>query len=296
MLLGAHESIAGGYTRAVDEGVEDGCACIQVFTKNQTQWRDPVVSDEACARFVEARRAAGIAVVMSHGSYLVNLASDNGETRRRSLEALRAELARCARLGVDYLVIHPGAHMGQGEERGLALVAEGLGALLGGAGGGGGGGTQLLLETTAGQGSSIGCRFEQLAWIIAHAGVGERIGVCLDTCHADAAGYRMGTRAEYEATMGELDRVVGLSRLKAFHLNDSKKAHGSRVDRHEQIGKGTMGLTPFGLLLGDPRFASHPGVLETPPLPGGERGYKENLSVLRGLAPKIDRKRKRNKS
>jgi deoxyribonuclease-4 len=280
MLLGAHESISGRLGRAVEDAVEDGCECVQIFTKNQTQWKDPELDDDQVSRFREARARAGIQAVLSHESYLVNLASDNGLTRRRSLQALLREMERCERLAVDYLVMHPGSHMNQGEQRGLALVARGLGRVLGRFPRAR---TKILLEITAGQGTSLGCTFEQLAWIMRHAPGGRRLGVCFDTAHAFAAGYDFRTRKGYRETFAAFDRIIGLRRLMAFHLNDSKKDLGSRVDRHEHIGRGFLGLEPFRMLLRDRAFGRVPAVLETPPLADGSRGFRKNLKALRRL-------------
>lgn len=281
MILGAHESISGSYLRAIEEGLEDGCESLQLFTKNQTQWREPQVDGGRCEEFRRERRKAKIKSVMGHTSYLINLATDNPETLRRSLEALELELQRCDRLGIEYLVMHPGAHMGQGEERGLELIAAGIGVVLEKLQGAG---TRILLETTAGQGSSLGHSFEQIAWLLEHTPGSERMGVCLDTAHAYAAGYDIKTSGGYKKTFDDFDRIIGLKKLLAFHLNDSKKDLGTRVDRHEHIGKGFLGPEPFRRLLKDRRFARIPAVLETPPLPGGERGYRENLALLRKLA------------
>ncbi len=280
MLLGAHESIRARLTRAVEDALEDGCECVQIFTKNQTQWKDPELDEAQVSAFREARSRSGLGAVLSHDSYLVNLASDNAVTRRRSLQSLFSEMERCERLGVDFLVMHPGSHMRQGEEKGLALVARGLGRVLGRFPRAR---TRILLEITAGQGASLGCTFEQLAWILRHAPGGRRLGVCFDTAHAFAAGYDFRTRKGYRETFAAFDRVVGIERLMAFHLNDSKKDLGSRVDRHAHIGKGFLGLEPFRMLLRDRAFRLVPAVLETPPLAGGGRGFRQNLTVLRRL-------------
>jgi deoxyribonuclease-4 len=287
MLLGAHESISGRLSRAVEHGIEDGCECIQIFTKNQTQWKDPEIDEAGAAEFIEARTRAGIRTVLSHDSYLVNLASDNAVTRRKSLQSLFSEMERCERLGVDFLVMHPGSHMNQGEKRGLALVAQGLGRVLGRFPRAR---TRILLEITAGQGTSLGCTFEQLAWIMRRAPSGRRLGVCFDTAHAFAAGYDFRTRKSYRETFAAFDRIIGLGRLMAFHLNDSKKDLGSRVDRHEHIGKGFLGPGPFRMLLRDRVFRRVPAVLETPAWEDGSRGFRQNLACLRRLGQGSGRK------
>jgi deoxyribonuclease-4 len=280
MLLGAHESISGAYTTAVGDALEDGCECIQIFTKNQTQWKEPAVDEEKVLAFKAAREKAGIGPVLAHDSYLVNLASDNLETRRKSVEALLREMERCERLGLEFLVMHPGAHMGRGEGEGLELVAAGLGEVLAAFGKAR---ARILLETTAGQGSSLGCRFEHFAWLLKNTRGGKNLGVCFDTAHVFAAGYDIKSADGYEKTFADFDRIVGLERLLAFHLNDSKKDLATRVDRHEHIGQGKIGRETFRRLLRDSRFGSHPGILETPGLPGGERGFRENLLVLKKL-------------
>jgi deoxyribonuclease-4 len=281
MILGAHESIGGSYLRAIEDGLADGCESIQIFTKNQTQWREPEVDEARFEDFRRERRKAKIRFVMSHTSYLINLATDNPETLRRSIEALEHELRRCEKLGIEYLVMHPGAHVGQGEEKGLALIAAGIGGVLEQFKDAG---TRILLETTAGQGSTLCRSFEQIAWLLERTPGGGRMGVCFDTAHAYAAGYDIKSAAGYKKTFDEFDGVIGLEKLLAFHLNDSKKDIGTRVDRHEHIGKGFLGPEPFRRLLKDRRFAKIPAILETPPLPGGDRGYRQNLAVLRKLA------------
>ena len=280
MLLGAHQSIRGGFTTAVRCAVEDGCECAQIFTKNQTRWQEPVLDEAGINAFLDERHAAGLKIVLGHASYLINLASDNAETRRRSLNALLREMERCARLGLEYLVIHPGSHMGQGERRGLELVAEGLGEVLGQFPRSG---TRILLETTAEQGTSLGCSFEQLAWLLDHTRGAEAMGVCFDTAHVFAAGYDIRSAQGYSKTFAEFDRLIGLDRLAAFHLNDSRKALASRVDRHEHIGQGTLGRVTFRRLLRDKTFRGLPGILETPALPEGGRGFRESLALLRKL-------------
>jgi deoxyribonuclease-4 len=218
-----------------------------------------------------------IKVALAHDSYLINLGSPVAETLRKSLEAFADEMERCELLGIPYLVFHPGSHLGVGEAAGLQRVAASINRVLHQKKGAA---TQVLLETTAGQGTSLGYRFEQLAAILAEIEVEDRVGVCVDTCHLFAAGYDFRTRAAYDVTFHQLDQVIGLKRVKAFHLNDSKKTLGSRVDRHENIGKGELGLDPFRFLLNDPRFACLPMVLETP---GGNDAYRRDLKTLKGL-------------
>jgi deoxyribonuclease-4 len=280
--LGAHESIAGGFQTAIDLAEEDGCEALQVFTKVANQWKEPV-ADEAKARpFHEGVARLRLAPVLSHVSYLVNLCSDDAALRARSADSLAMELRRSETLGIPYVVLHPGAHKGQGEDVGVAQVAAGLDAAYARADADGRIAARILLEITAGQGSSLGHSFEQLALILGRARCAARLGFCFDTCHALAAGYDWTTEKGYADVFRSFDRAVGLDRLLAFHLNDSKKGVGSRVDRHEWIGDGEIGLEPFGRLVRDRRFAKHPGVLEIPPH-DDDRGYKQNLARLRKL-------------
>jgi deoxyribonuclease IV len=253
----------------------------KLLTKNSNQWDAKEFTDDDVRTFRRALRQTKLRFPMAHDSYLINLASPDDALFRRSVEAFVVEVQRAERLGLRYLVTHPGAHMGSGEEAGLARVAQGLGEVHRRCPGFR---VQVLLETTAGQGTSLGHRFEHLARILELVAEPDRLGVCLDTCHVFAAGYALAPEAEYRATFKEFDRVIGLSRLRAFHLNDSKKPHGSRVDRHEHVGRGHLGLEPFRLLVNDPRFRARPMVLETPKEgPDGEDMDAVNLGVLRGL-------------
>lgn len=280
-ILGAHMSIAGGYHKAVEIAARAGCDCVQLFTKNNNQWRAKPIAAEEADKFRAALGELKIAHPISHDSYLINLASPDDPLWRRSIEAFVVELERAEQLGIRYVVMHPGAYVTSSEAEGLARVIAALDevhaktpALS----------VCTLLETTAGQGSSLGWRFEHLAEIKQGVAAPERLGVCVDTCHLFAAGYPLGTRAEYEAAMNAFDALIGLGEIKAFHLNDSKKELGSRVDRHEHIGRGRLGLEPFRHLLNDPRFAQTPMYLETPK--GQENGVELdviNLQVLRGL-------------
>jgi len=279
MRLGAHESIAGGLYRAFDRARSVGCDALQVFVKSNRSWAVKPLIGEDIARFKASAAETGIHPVVGHASYLLNLASPDNALWTRSRDTLVVELQRCEALEIPYLVLHPGSHVGTGEEAGLARVTQGLGdvhAVTPGFR------TQILLETTAGQGSSLGCRFEQLAWLIEHAPQGERLGVCLDTCHVFVAGYELRTPGGYAATLEAFERAIGLERLKAIHLNDSKGDLGCRKDRHEHIGKGRIGLEGFRNLLNDPRLAHLPGLLETPK--GDDLCEdRENLAVLRSL-------------
>ena len=272
-------SVAGGLDRAFERGTQAACDAIQIFTRNSNQWAaKPIGQDEALA-FARARRHSGIGVVVAHGSYLVNMASPDPALRRRSIAALGREMDRCERLALDALILHPGAHMGSGETRGVRRVAAALDGVLKQQPRGK---VRVLLETTAGQGTSIGCRFEHLRDIIDGMEASGRVGVCIDTCHVFAAGYDLRTDAAYDEVMERFDRIVGLGRVGAFHLNDSRKGLGCRVDRHEHIGKGFLGLTAFRRLMNDRRFDGVPMLLETPKGPDNAADLV-NLALLRGL-------------
>jgi len=272
MLLGAHEGIAGGVSTAFSRAEADGADCLQIFTRNARGWAAKPLEDDEVSRFKdEARRTRK--PVAAHSSYLINCASSDRDIRRKSWDALSDELARCELLGIPSLVFHPGSHTS--EDEGLALVAEAMTRALTEVPGK----ARLVVETTAGQGTNLGWRFEQVAALrdAVPAAKRRRVGVCVDTCHVWAAGYDIASEEGYERTLDELDRVVGLQHLRAFHLNDSKKGLGCRVDRHEHIGAGTLGLEPFRRLVNDARFAEVPAFVET------EARFKENIEALRGL-------------
>jgi deoxyribonuclease-4 len=274
-LFGAHLSITGGYHNALLEAQAHGCATVQLFTKQPSHWAAKPIDEEQARLFADTLRQTGLRRVMGHDSYLINLASPDEEQRRRSIDAFVEEMSRAERLGLSYLVMHPGAHLDQGEEAGLARVAAALDEAHARCPGFR---VRVLVETTAGQGSTLGYRFEHLAFLLDHVAEGSRLGVCFDTCHVFAAGYALAPAELYEATMNEFDRIVGLRRIEAFHINDSVKGRGSRIDRHAHIGKGEMGREPFRLLVNDPRFREHPMVLELPP-----EGIDDDLAVLRSL-------------
>ncbi len=278
--LGSHMSIAGGLDRAPLRGKQVGCDTIQVFTKSNRQWRAKRISDQEVEAFKANLAATGIGPVVAHDCYLVNLAAPRRAVWKKSVAAFRVELERAERLGIPYLVTHPGSHAGAGEAEGLRRVTEALNALLAALPGAG---VRILLETTAGQGSSLGHRFEQLAAILAGVDQADRVGVCLDTCHVFAAGYDIRTRDGYRKTVEDLDACLGLRRLQAIHLNDSKAGLGSRVDRHEHIGEGRLGLAPFRRLLNDPRLRRVPMILETPKDDDFVAADRRNLARLRRL-------------
>ena len=261
--LGAHMSIAGGLPRAVDRAQATGCEALQIFTKSAGQWRARPLPPEEIALFRTRVDETGIRPVVAHNSYLINVAAAAPALRTQSILALAEELDRAESLGLDGLVMHPGSYTTGTEADGLKLIADGLAQILEARPHGR---TQILLEHTAGQGTNLGHRFEHLASILADLDGSPRVGVCLDTCHLLSAGYDICTTAGYRRTFRQFDRIVGIDRIKVFHLNDSKKPCGSRVDRHEHIGKGCLGLEPFRLILNDRRFAKLPMLLETPKL------------------------------
>jgi len=279
-LLGAHMSIAGGPHKAFGHIRRVGGEALQIFTKNQRQWISPQLPDQEVRLFHQQWQEWGPFPVASHSSYLINLASPQEESARKSIIAFADELERASQLSIPFVIMHPGAHLGKGAKAGLHLFVKNLDAAINLAQNAQG--VSVLLETTAGQGSSLGATFEEIASIIWKSGYPERLGVCVDTCHIFAAGYDFRTPASYEQTFAHFDRVIGLEKLKFFHLNDSKKPLGSRVDRHEHIGKGEMGISGFKLLLNDPRFKNHPMTLETPK--GKDLAEDiENLAVLKSL-------------
>jgi len=282
MITGAHESVAGGLHLGLEVAKLDGCGALQIFTKNSNTWREPELSPEKIAAFHAAHAAAGGIPVMAHTSYLINLGTADEALLKRSKDALVAEVARSSALGIDFVVLHPGAHLGVGDEVGIARVAESLQDVLARTEGQS---ARILIENTAGQGTSLGCRFEQIAGILEGVGAARadaRLGVCFDTQHAFASGYDLSTAAGYEETFRRFDDVIGLRRLRAFHLNDSKKPLGSRVDRHEHIGEGALGLQTFWRLVNDPRFATTPGVVETEPREGG-LPHRDEIALVNSL-------------
>ena len=286
--LGAHLSIAGGLPRAVDRAVASRCEALQIFTKSAGQWRARVLPPDEIAQFRARVERTGIQPVVAHNSYLINLAAADPALRAQSLAALGEELDRAEALGLLGLVMHPGSYTSGTERDGLDLIGDGLGAVLRARPRAK---TMILLEHTAGQGTNLGHRFEHLAAILARLDGSPRVGVCLDSCHLIAAGYDICSDDGYRATFEAFDRLVGIDRIRAFHLNDSKKPCGSRVDRHEHIGRGCLGLEPFRRLLNDPRFAALPMLLETPKLDTPESRRKSdadpwdlrNLRILRKL-------------
>ena len=278
--LGAHQSIAGGTPRAIERGLEAGCRVVQIFVKNSNRWVGRPLERPEARAFRSAARGAKFSRVVAHTSYLINLASPVAELRRQSIGALVEEIERCRKLGIPDLVYHPGAHCGEGEIAGVARISASLDEVFDRTGGAR---VRILLETAAGQGSCVGHRFEHLRDILGAVRVNRRVAACFDTCHVHAAGYDIVTREGYLETIAAFDRTVGLSRLAAIHVNDSKKPRGSRVDRHEHIGHGTIGRAGFRNLMTDPRLAGIPKFLETPK-DDTLVADRRNLAILRRLA------------
>ncbi len=278
-LLGAHMSIAGGVHTAFDRGEKIGCKTMQVFSKNSSQWYGKSLTEEDIRQYREKAKKSLITPVIAHDCYLINLCAKNALILKKSRDAFLDELQRCQALGIPYLNFHPGSHMGLGEKEGIQKIAESINLIhektkeFS---------VKSVLETTAGQGTALGYTFEHLQAIIELVEEKKRIGVCIDTCHVFAAGYDIGTEEGYEKTFHEFDEVIGLDRLVTFHVNDSKKELGARIDRHEHIGKGTIGIKGFSLLMNDQRFQEIPKILETPKSEDMHEDM-ENLKVLEGL-------------
>ena len=261
MLLGAHLSVAGGVDKAFDRAENLDCTSFQIFTKSNRQWKAKPLESQVIDRYHQRQAETGIEPVVCHASYLINIGASDGTVWDKSVNALLIELERCEQLKIPYLVLHPGAHMEQGVETGIARVVQALDlvhqrqpdyAV------------KIALEITAGQGTVLGSTFQEVAQMLADCRQSERLAVCFDTCHALTAGYEFRTPDNYQVMIDEFDRVIGLDRLKVIHFNDSEKALGSHVDRHAHIGEGCIGLAPFGYFLNDSRFKKVPFLLETP--------------------------------
>src|SRR3989440_2213372 len=287
ILLGAHMSIGGGVHTAIERGRSIKCTAIQMFVKNNMQWFARPLAPEEIRAFLEHRQRHELSSIFAHANYLINLAATNPQFLENSIRALSEELTRADQLELPFLVLHPGAHLGAGEEAGLEKIVASINRVFrkipkvk----------TKIVLETTAGQGSCLGHRFEQIAYIIEHVREPERLCVCVDTAHLFAAGYDIGHAAGVKKTFREFDRVIGRERLAAIHLNDSKTARGARVDRHQHIGQGLIGLDAFRFIMTERRFRKIPKVLETPK--GKElREDVANLKRLRGLSATRVRRR-----
>lgn len=280
-LIGAHTSTAGGIHKALLEGREIGATTIQFFTSNQKQWKGRPLTPEILDLWEKTRKETGLTQVMSHDSYLINLGCPRSENLLKSRQAFSEEIQRCVQLGVSYLNFHPGAALDSEVEQCLDIIVE---SLLGMQSFLEKGETCLLLETTAGQGSTVGHRFEHLAYIISRVQGKVPIGVCIDTCHIFAAGYDIRTSSAWEATLQEFDRIIGLPYLKAFHLNDSLKELGSRVDRHKPLGEGMIGWECFRFLMTDSRLRHLPKYLETP---GGAELWVTEIQRLKELSQRV---------
>jgi deoxyribonuclease-4 len=272
-------SISGGVDRALERGESIGCAVVQIFLKNSNRWVGKPIEAAEAEAFRTRLKSSSIRSVFGHNAYLINLASPKDDLFEQSISAMVDEIERADLLRVPFIVMHPGSPVGESDTWGLKRISEGVARIFAATPRSK---VQLAFENTAGQGSNLGHRFEHLAQLIADAPDPRRVGGCLDTGHAFTAGYEMRTRADYEATIGALDREVGLGFLKAIHLNDSKKDVGSRVDRHEHIGKGCLGLEPFRFLMNDPRLVEIPKSLETPKADDLHEDV-ENMAILRGL-------------
>jgi deoxyribonuclease-4 len=277
-MLGAHVSIAGGLHNAPHNGKAGACEVVQIFTRSRNQWGTRKILSGEVEKFRLAQEETKVRVVCAHDSYLINLASPDKALFRKSWVALLEETRRCDLLGIPFLVAHPGSHVGSGEAQGLNRIAEALNRILDRSPDGT---VTICLETTAGQGTSVGHRFEHLAHILDRVENQGRTDICLDTCHIFAAGYPIKTREGYRKTMKAFDDILGLERLRVIHMNDSKKGSGTRVDRHEHIGRGCIGIDPFGFFLNDRRFARVPKILETPK--ESPRDDRRNLKKLRSL-------------
>ncbi len=276
-LLGAHLSIAKGFDKALYEAQNLGCTTLQIFTKNANSWREKDISPKKIKEFAKAKQQTGIQIVASHTAYLINLASKDRGIRTKSIPALKNELLRSAKLELSFVVLHPGSHNGAGEKEGIRLLAESINVIF----------DQvseniplLLLETTAGQGTSLGHQFQQLAAIMEKVTPQKNVGICMDTSHIFAAGYDIRTQKSYNHTMDAFESAVGFRHLHLFHLNDSKKELGSRIDRHEHIGKGFIGSDAFKYIMNDPRFFHIPKIIETPK---EDNMDQINLELLRKL-------------
>jgi deoxyribonuclease IV len=281
-LFGSHLSISGGLHNALLEAQQLGMDCVQVFTANQRQWKPKPPTDEIIALWREHRRAMGDVPVVSHNSYLINLASPDAANREKSVSLFRSELERCENLDIPHAVTHPGSHVGAGEDEGLRRVARSLDRIhkdLPGVK------VVTLLEVTAGQGTNLGASFEHLRRIIDLAADPDRLDVCLDTAHLIAAGYDLTSADGAKATLQQLDEAIGIDRVKCIHVNDSKHGVGSRKDRHEHIGHGHVSLEAFAVFCNEPAFRNVPKILETPKAdaPDGRPWDTVNLETLRGL-------------
>lgn len=279
-FVGAHVSIAGGFSKAIEEGTEIGCAAIQIFTKSNRQWKSKSITSDEAESFIQAQKKSDIKIVVAHASYLINLGSATPDVQQKSFAALVDEIKRCQQLQIPFLVLHPGTAEPDARQATLEKTGQYINQALQATSDCA---TTVLVETMAGQGKSIGSSFEELATILDQVTDKKRIGVCFDTCHTFAAGYDFTTPETYRATFKKFDDTVGLKYLKMFHVNDSKKEMGAHVDRHENIGQGAINLHAFAMIMNDPRFKSTPKLLETPVTDVAIDDYKKNIKTLLGL-------------
>ncbi len=280
IYLGAHESISGGIYKSLLYGVEDGCEVVQIFSKNARQFKAKPLNEEEINNFKDTLKETKMKSTAVHDAYLINLGTPDKKNWADHKNAFLIEMERAEALGIPHLIFHPGSHLSKGDEFSINRIIAALDELHEKTSGFK---LKVLVETTAGQGTNVGYRFEHLRDIIKGVSEPDRLGACYDTCHTFAAGYDIRDEKNYIKTFKEFDNIVGMNKLEAFHLNDARKPLGSRVDRHEQIGDGEIGLHAFWQLVNDKRFKSTPGYLETPPLPSGENSYKRNLKILKKL-------------
>jgi deoxyribonuclease-4 len=278
-FLGAHTSISGGFTKAIKEGTLLECSAIQIFTHSNRQWTVKPLDQNQIDQFIQAQKNSAIRSVIAHAGYLLNIASADTKIRHQSLATLTHELERCRDLNINYLVLHPGARLTQSTQEGIQRIGQALNEVLERVPGN----TTILLENMAGQGSVLGSNFEELASMHQQVEQKSRIGFCIDTCHAFAAGYPINTKNGYEKFLKDFDEILGLEHLHAMHLNDSQKECGSRVDRHANIGQGKIGLELFSLIMNDLRLRNVTKIIETPCKENYLEDYAKNLAILRSL-------------
>lgn len=285
-LIGAHISVEGGLHKAIERALSIKCTALQIFTKSNRQWFAKPLEETEIETFKQVVKAANMQNhIVAHAAYLINLASPNAETRTKSINSLKKEIERCDALAIPYLVLHPGSHVNQTETKGLNLIVQGIDKALEG----NTGTTMILLETMAGQGSSLGSTFDQLSYILKQSAHKTRLGVCLDTCHVFAAGYDFSTTANYKKMWEEFEKTIGRKNLKIIHVNDSKKECGSKVDRHEDITKGKIGTKGFELLFNDKTLDHIPKILETPKASLADDA--RNIKTIKNLLTPITKKR-----
>jgi deoxyribonuclease-4 len=276
ILLGAHVSIAGGLYKSIERAESIGCTTMQIFTKNNKSWLGKTISKDEADKFKHAVEKSKLSKIMAHTAYLINIGSSKPEVEKKSIDALKHELERAEQLDIPYLVLHPGAHLGAGEEVCIKQIAKNLDKILSKATGR----TKILLETTAGQGTNVGYKFEQIKKIRQLCKYKKLIGVCLDTCHIFAAGYKFGNEHDYEDMIKQFSKTIGIKQLKAIHLNDSKTELGEKKDRHGNIFMGKIPKKAFSLIMNDKRLKNVPKVLETPAVNGKDM-YEEEIRLLR---------------